>query len=624
MKKIFSFCFLTIITFSVAQTDKAYLRHYNMDVLNNLKEEFNADFLIKEARIAEFLKSNPDVPKSYYEGLIFKSMVDVINNEPVYNQTDNVNSAISITANRLYNNGNLSLNVQGQDMMIGIWDGGAMRLTHQEYVGKVVNPDGAAVNSHGTHVGGTAMASGVNSAARGLAFNASAKSYYWDNDLAEMTTEALAGLLVSNHSYGPSSTNIWTLGAYDITARQTDQLVYNAPFYTIFKSAGNDRNNTDSSNIISHLGQKNGYDLIKTWGNAKNIVTVGAVNAVTDYQGPFSVTMSAFSSWGPTDDGRIKPDIVAMGVNLFSSTSASNTSYGFSSGTSMSSPSAAGAALLLQQHYFNTNNAYMRSATLKGLICHTAKEAGFFDGPDYRFGWGLMDTAAAAQTITKATQNQAIVNELVLNNNQTYTLQINASGSTPLMASISWTDPHALNHNNTNTIDPNVLYLVNDLDIRIIKDGVTYFPWTLNPSDPFLPAEKNADNFRDNFEKIEILNPSGTYTIQVTHKGTLRDNLQNFSLIVTADNVTLSTNDNQLEQFSLFPNPTNGLLNINLNNQTESTNLEIVDSLGRIVHKSTLRSSQNTIDVSYLQSGIFFVRLIDSKNNSQTIKFIKK
>lgn len=59
--------------------------------------------------------------------------------------------------------------------------------------------------------------------------------------------------------------------------------------------------------------------------------------------------MSSFSSWGPTDDGRIKPDIVADGVSVFSTTATHDSSYGYKSGTSMATPNAAGSLLLLQE-----------------------------------------------------------------------------------------------------------------------------------------------------------------------------------------------------------------------------------------------------------------------------------
>src|SRR5690606_23634167 len=85
-------------------------------------------------------------------------------------------------------------------------------------------------------------------------------------------------------------------------------------------AAGNDRSDTgDGSHPAPPDGNGGtGFDSIGPEGSAKNNITVGAVLKVPDYTGPSSVVMSAFSSWGPTDDGRIKPDLVAAGVSIFS------------------------------------------------------------------------------------------------------------------------------------------------------------------------------------------------------------------------------------------------------------------------------------------------------------------
>ncbi len=75
--------------------------------------------------------------------------------------------------------------------------------------------------------------------------------------------------------------------------------------------------------------------------------------------------------------------------------------------------------------------------------------------------------------------------------------------------------------------------LVNDLDLRITKDSTTYLPWILNPASPSAAAA-TGDNYRDNVEKIEIVAPAaGNYTIKVTHKGTLQNTSQAFSLIIS-------------------------------------------------------------------------------------------
>ena len=271
-------------------------------------------------------------------------------------------------------------------------------------------------------------------------------------------------------------------------------------------------------------------------GNAKNAMTVAAVNEVPNYIDEFSVTMSSFSSWGPSDDGRIKPDISMKGVNVRSTLSTSNTATGLLSGTSMASPGITGTVLLLQQYYNQLYSNYMKSATVKGLILHTADEAGNWPGPDYEYGWGLVNAEKAAIAIrdkNSLTSNKSIIDELTLNTGATYTKTVIASGSVPLKISISWTDPKSSTIN-TGTVDPTTKYLVNDLDIRVTKDGTTtFYPWKLQSS-PSALAVRTGDNFVDNIEVIKIDAPTaGDYVITVTHKGTLETSNQNYSLIIT-------------------------------------------------------------------------------------------
>ena len=82
-------------------------------------------------------------------------------------------------------------------------------------------------------------------------------------------------------------------------------------------------------------GRDDGYDCLGTEVVAKNILTVGAVKEVWPYTGPGSVKMSSYSCWGPADDGRIKPDVVAKGVDVYSLTASSNSSYASFNGTSL-------------------------------------------------------------------------------------------------------------------------------------------------------------------------------------------------------------------------------------------------------------------------------------------------
>ena len=253
--------------------------------------------------------------------------------------------------------------------------------------------------------------------------------------------------------------------------------------------------------------------------------------------------LADFSSLGPTGDGRIKPDVVADGVNVLSSISTADNAYDIYSGTSMATPATAGSSFLLQEYYQKLHGGvFMRSSTLKGLLIHTTDEAGNAPGPDYAYGWGLLNLQRAAGVITSDnTDGSQRIIESQLNGataSQTYT--ITASGKTPVTATLSWTDPPGVPVNIPSTshnFKDAGIKLINDLDLRITDNttGQVYMPWILNPSNPGAAATK-GDNIRDNVEKVELndsMIPGRTYTVSVTHKGSLQTGLQVYSLLMS-------------------------------------------------------------------------------------------
>jgi hypothetical protein len=457
---------------------------------------------------------------------------------PIYYATLNYGAGLTARTNHLYSGGSLGLNIEGQNMLIGEWDSGKVRATHELLSGRVQQMDTPSnISNHSTHVAGTLIGTDQiqNGNARGMAFKANLHAYDWNSDESEIADAAANGLLISNHSYGinPFFIPQYYFGKYIESSRYVDEVMYNAPYYLFVSAAGNSRNSIFNTS-------DGGYDLLTGHTCSKNGMTVAAVHEQTNYINASSVVMSSFSSWGPTDDGRIKPDISAKGVNTFSSVGGTNFSYNTISGTSMASPSVAGTLLLLQQ-YYNTKNAnYMLASTLRGLAIHTADEAGNSPGPDYKFGWGLINAKKAAELIT-ANGTTALISENSLNQGGTFSMIFKALGTEPLMATICWTDPEG-NVNTSTLEDFYEVALVNDLDIRITQNGNTYFPWKLDINNPTAVATQ-GDNNVDNIEKIQIDNPIGTYTLTVTHKGTLHDsngviNNQNFSLILSGISFT--------------------------------------------------------------------------------------
>ena len=296
------------------------------------------------------------------------------------------------------------------------------------------------------------------------------------------------------------------------------------------KSAGNDRGDGPGTGTYPNDGP---YDCISHAGVSKNILTVGAVADISGgYTQPSDVVMSSFSSWGPADDGRIKPDIVANGLGLLSTNNSSDDGYLSLSGTSMASPSAAGSMILLQQQYENLAGDFMRASTLKALVIHTADEAGTTDGPDYAYGWGLMNTSKAADLIAE----DAMINsleEVILVNGGTYTREVVALGGEPLKVTVVWTDVPG--NPVSASLDPTDFMLVNDLDLRVSENTNIYYPWKLDGSNPTAPATCYGENNADNVEVVLVDNPVAgtTYTITVDHDGTLTGGSQVFSLVVS-------------------------------------------------------------------------------------------
>jgi hypothetical protein len=519
------------------------------------------------------------VPKGDFNGVSFELM-GIENNGVCIYRTCNVNAAISVASDLVRNT--YPYDVNGLGLTVGIWDAGSVRSTHQEFVGRVTIRDGAANHDHSTHVGGTIGAAGVVASALGMAPSIHIDSYEWNSDLSEMTSRAMSypnepnKIQVSNHSYGyacgweyyyspPRWFGTWghresdLFGAYDSETSQWDELCYNAPYYLPFRAVGNDRDDSapaegqsfqyyryprwrtktyDSSTDPYSDGWDNGgFDTIMIVCTAKNIMTIGAVDdAVTGGVRDISkAAMASFSGWGPTDDGRIKPDIVTNGIGLYSSTAGSDSSYASYSGTSMATPGAAGSAMLLVDYYKKLfPGQAMRASTIKALILHTADDLGN-NGPDYTFGWGLMNTKAAADQIKDHSIFPGInkIAEGELDDvNSVADYQFKWDTASPIRATLCWTDPFAPELTGLDNRSPR---LINDLDLRIIDpNGLVYYPYVLDVNNPANTAT-TGDNRRDNVEQVFIFSPAipGSYTVQVSHKGTLTNGQQYYSLILS-------------------------------------------------------------------------------------------
>lgn len=514
-------------------------------------------------------------------------------------QTANSDAGITAATDLVRNTPPYDIN--GFGVVVGVWDGGAIRATHRELTGRVSIRDSGSSFDHATHVAGTIGATGVDPSAIGMAPSAGIDSYDWTSDLGEMTARAMAvpgqpdAIQISNHSYvhaagwdNSSGSFRWHgtwgeressyFGQYDEVARQWDELCYEAPYYLPFKAAGNERNdpvpaagalfeywfngrwrqksydpNTDP---LPDNWDAGGYDTLASASTAKNVMVVGAVSdAVYGGKRLLSLaTVTPFTSWGPTDDGRIKPDLVSSGMTLRSCTATGDASYGTYSGTSMATAVVSGSAALLVEYYGRLfPGQYMRSEMLRGLMIHTADDLQAA-GPDYQTGWGLLNVEAAAEQLLLHRRSPAarrIVSGLLSPAQPSISYTCASNGVRPLKVTLCWTDPPGIVRTGLDNPSP---CLVNDLDLRVVAPdgGTVHMPFVLDPLFPTSPAT-TGDNTRDNVEQILVSCPvAGSYTVQVSHKGNLVGGLQYYALLVSGISAVITGDYDRDEDVDAF------------------------------------------------------------------------
>lgn len=536
---------------------------------------------------------------------------------PVIKSTFNLESAQTVSAQKVWPGGGSGLNLTGTNVLIGQWDGGDAQTNHQEFwlngfnVKLLNGPSGAGIDWHSTHVAGTLAAYGGVAMAEGFANRGKVIESWFKYDTAQMPgVVATNALRVSNHSYGNlggwlqtviagsntwlwagndsiSVTQDWHFGFYDAYAQTNDAIIYSAQTYLPVFAAGNERgpglyrpptqpfnhwDYTTVGGVLYYLytsgirplnDAQGGFNNLTSFAVAKNDLVVGAVAVNTNgYTGTNSVAMSSFSSWGPVADGRIKPDVCAAGVQILSTYGTNQTVtnlYALADGTSMATPAVAGTVALLSQLSTQLNGPTNPplASTLKGVVVHTADLAGTNTGPSYIYGWGQMNALSAAKLVTNnASSSLAFIKECRLVSGDFISFPVQLTNGAPFKATIAWTDPPGTPV--APSVNPTNHMLVNDLDLRVISaSGATNFPYRLDPSSPASPAT-TGDNTVDNVEQVYIASPaSGTYTVQVTHKGTLvndkgQTSYQNVSIMLSG-NVPQPPIQPRIVQFTSLP-----------------------------------------------------------------------
>ena len=294
-------------------------------------------------------------------------------------------------------------------------------------------------------------------------------------------------------------------------------------------------------------------------------------NQITAGFAPGAVVLpSAFSGAGPTDDGRIKPDLVAVG----SPSAIARAAFGFNftpavgnpfgvlvgptnggagtykidiQGTSFSAPTVSGLLGLVMQR---RNQLYpalpaseaWRGSTLKSIAINGCDDVGA-PGPDYRMGHGAANAQSSVQAVTDEHANGrgSLIKELSMAPSASVSWVVQSTGVVPLSVTTAWTDPAGPALTVVSTPESQAPMLVNNIDLRVEYLGpdissvagsttpvATFLPWVLNPdlngeTDALRSAAavRGLDN-RNNVEKVSIATPAaGRYRITLTHSGAL-------------------------------------------------------------------------------------------------------
>lgn len=262
-------------------------------------------------------------------------------------------------------------------------------------------------------------------------------------------------------------------------------------------------------------GNDGGFDSLTSYGAAKNPIVVGGINS--------NLSPWNKSGWGPTDDGRIKPDLVAQSSQVTASYYGGGTTpkyYDWWEGTSYAAPVVSGTAALITQAMARP----VASDVLKAIMIHTATDIDLV-GPDCRTGYGNLNIDGAVELVqaNALLQSSPFIKRIIVQNGQISRIKVKVKPDTSpfIKATLVWNDPPASVIPGLDvTCDVLNKMLVNDLDLYVLKPGAVpneiERPYVLNPAGPSFPALRGV-NTLDNVEQVYINNAvsDGVYTIIV-------------------------------------------------------------------------------------------------------------
>ena len=390
----------------------------------------------------------------------------------------------------------------GTGVTVGHGDDGVLG-EHVDFTGRVSGLLGSNGGDHGDHVAGTIFGAG-NKDPRGRGMAPGAEILYADypDNLQNVDNDFdNHGVRITSSSYSNGCGAGYTNNSITGSRTMDMDVMQNPPVMHVF-SAGN---SGSSSCGYGTSGTSGG---VQGWGNitgghkvAKNVVTVANVTRVD--------ALASSSSRGPAADGRIKPDIAAVGTSVYSTTDLpADHSYTQKTGTSMACPGVSGVMATLYEAFRTYNGGQdPESILMKGIACNTADDLGN-PGPDFKHGYGRINARRAHEIVASGNW----LTDSISTGTNTHTISVPSGSLDEVRVMLIWADPPTFP-----SAGPD---LINDLDLDVAQGGTSYNPWVLNPFPSAFTLDQNAVRGRDslnNMEQVTFTNPgSGNLTVDVS------------------------------------------------------------------------------------------------------------
>jgi uncharacterized membrane protein len=411
--------------------------------------------------------------------------------------------------------------LDGSGQIVAVADAG-LDEDHGDFGSRIIGSydvigDGSTADKHsghGTHVSCTVLGDGFRGGYGGVARAAELYFQAMENDnTGNFQSPSLNNLLNTAYNAGARThTNSWGSSAASQQSKynsETEDVDDRANYYDRYY------NGVQGLTILFAAGNDGpGSGTVSPPATAKNVISVG--NHKNRYSGSPDSMMSG-SSRGPTEDGRIKPDVVAPGgfvrscraqeATDTSGSTWSNSYYLEYTGTSMATPNAAGAALMIREYLIEiAQRPSPQGALVKALMVLGAQDIGTRDIPNNNEGWGRVNLR---NTLAPATGQGIWVDDRSVmsgtGNSKSYSFNVTqASGLFKVV--LTWSDERGSRFSTDQ--------LVNDLDLEVTApDGTVYL------GNDFANGRSVTGGTRDDVNNIEVVlidaAAQGTWAVKV-------------------------------------------------------------------------------------------------------------